>query len=55
MWDKSTGGEISFNVQPGFGIFDGLKYQRAENGREANGTAMSVFLPKRLAQLLAAD
>ena len=49
------GEEISINFQPGFGIFDELKSQRAENGRQGIGTAMSVFLPKRLAQLLAAD
>ncbi|SDL69549.1 BaiN/RdsA family NAD(P)/FAD-dependent oxidoreductase [Maricaulis salignorans] len=49
------GEEISINFQPGFGIFDELKSQRGENGRQAIGTAMSVFLPKRLAQLLAAD
>ena len=49
------GEEISINFQPGFGIFEELKSQRAENGRQAIGTAMSVFLPKRLAQLLAAD
>ena len=49
------GDEISISFQPGFGIFDELKSQRSENGRQAIGTAMSVFLPKRLAQLLAAD
>ncbi|WP_417488592.1 NAD(P)/FAD-dependent oxidoreductase [Maricaulis sp.] len=49
------GDEISISFQPGFGIFDELKSQRGENGRQAIGTAMSVFLPKRLAQLLAAD
>ncbi len=49
------GEEISINFQPGFGIFDELKSQRTENGRQAIGTAMAVFLPKRLAQLLAAD
>ena len=49
------GDEISINFQPGFGIFDELKSQRSENGRQAIGTAMAVFLPKRLAQLLAAD
>ena len=49
------GEEIAISFQPGFGIFDELKSQRAENGRQAIGTAMAVFLPKRLAQLLAAD
>lgn len=49
------GEEISISFQPGFGIFDELKSQRAENGRQGIGTAMAVFLPKRLAQLLAAD
>ena len=49
------GDEISISFQPGFDIFEALKSQRAENGRQAIGTAMSGFLPKRLAQLLAAD
>jgi predicted Rossmann fold flavoprotein len=49
------GDEISISFQPGTDIFGVLKDAREDNGRQAIGTAMAAFLPKRLAQLLAGD
>ena len=41
------------SMLPGVDLFEGLRKARAENGRQALQTALSAFLPKRLAQLIA--
>ncbi len=38
---------------PGVNLFEELRAARAQNGRQALQTALSAFLPKRLAQLIA--
>jgi predicted Rossmann fold flavoprotein len=47
------GGEIELSLLPGVNLFEELRAARAQNGRQALQTALSVFLPKRLAQLIA--
>ena len=47
------GDEIVLSLLPGVDLFEGLREARAENGRQALQTALSAFLPKRLAQLIA--
>jgi predicted Rossmann fold flavoprotein len=47
------GDEIAVSMLPGIDVFEGLRAARKENGRQALQTALSNFLPKRLAQLIA--
>ena len=47
------GDEISISMLPGIDVFEELRAARARNGRQSLQTALSAFLPKRLAQLIA--
>jgi len=47
------GDEIVVAMLPGTDLFEELRAARAQNGRQALQTALSQFLPKRLAQLVA--
>jgi predicted Rossmann fold flavoprotein len=47
------GDEITLSMLPGTDLFEELRAARAQNGRQALQTALSAFLPKRLAQLIA--
>jgi predicted Rossmann fold flavoprotein len=47
------GGEIAISMLPKVDVFEELRAARAQNGRQALQTALSAFLPKRLAQLIA--
>ncbi|SCY88259.1 NAD(P)/FAD-dependent oxidoreductase [Microvirga guangxiensis] len=47
------GAEIAVSMLPGVNLFEELRAARAQNGRQALQTALSAFLPKRLAQLVA--
>lgn len=47
------GGEIAVSMQPGVDVFEELRKARAQNGKQALQTALSAFLPRRLAQLIA--
>jgi len=47
------GDEIMLSLLPGVNLFEELRAARAQNGRQALQTALSAFLPKRLAQLIA--
>lgn len=47
------GDEIVLSMLPGVNLFEELRAARARNGRQALQTALSAFLPKRLAQLVA--
>ncbi len=47
------GSEIAVSMLPGTDVFEELRKARAQNGKQALQTALSAFLPKRLAQLIA--
>ena len=47
------GDEIALSLLPGVNLFEELRAARAQNGRQALQTALSAFLPKRLAQMVA--
>ncbi|WP_414471846.1 NAD(P)/FAD-dependent oxidoreductase [Microvirga sp. M2] len=47
------GEEIVVSMLPGVNLLEELRAARAQNGRQALQTALSAFLPKRLAQLIA--
>ncbi len=47
------GAEIVVSMLPGVNLFEELRAARAQNGRQALQTALSAFLPKRLAQVIA--
>ena len=47
------GDEIVLSMLPCVNLFEELRAARAQNGRQALHTALSAFLPKRLAQLIA--
>ncbi len=47
------GAEIVVSMLPGVNLFEELRAARSQNGRQALQTALSAFLPKRLAQLIA--
>jgi hypothetical protein len=47
------GDEIVLSMLPGVNLFEELRAARTQNGRQALQTALSAFLPKRLAQLVA--
>jgi predicted Rossmann fold flavoprotein len=46
------GDEIVLSMLPGVNLFEELRAARTQNGRQALQTALSAFLPKRLAQLI---
>ncbi|MBO1907408.1 NAD(P)/FAD-dependent oxidoreductase [Microvirga sp. 3-52] len=46
------GEEIVLSMLPGVNLFEELRAARTQNGRQALQTALSAFLPKRLAQLI---
>ena len=47
------GDEVTQTLLPGVKLIDELRAARAQNGRQALQTALSAFLPKRLAQMVA--
>ncbi|MCX2697593.1 MULTISPECIES: BaiN/RdsA family NAD(P)/FAD-dependent oxidoreductase [Ochrobactrum] len=49
------GDEIAISMLPKTDLFDALRDQRSKNGKQALQTALSFFIPKKLAQLIAAD
>ncbi|MCK0209510.1 NAD(P)/FAD-dependent oxidoreductase [Starkeya koreensis] len=46
------GEEIALSLAPGVDLFARLREARASNGRQSPATALSAFLPKRLAQFV---
>ncbi len=49
------GDEIVISMLPQTDLFEALREQRSKNGKQALQTALSYFIPKKLAQLIAAD
>ncbi len=49
------GDEIVISMLPTTDLFEALREQRSKNGKQALQTALSFFVPKKLAQLIAAD
>lgn len=49
------GDEIVISMLPTTDLFEALREQRSKNGKQALQTALSFFIPKKLAQLIAAD
>lgn len=49
------GDEIIISMLPQTDLFEALREQRSKNGKQALQTALSYFIPKKLAQLIAAD
>ncbi|EEQ96106.1 NAD(P)/FAD-dependent oxidoreductase [Brucella sp. ZJ1_1] len=49
------GDEIRIAMLPGTDIFEALREQRKQNGKQALQTALAVYLPRKLAQTLAED
>lgn len=49
------GDEIVISMLPKTDLFEALREQRSKNGKQALQTALSFFIPKKLAQLIAAD
>lgn len=49
------GDEIVISMLPHTDLFEALREQRSHNGKQALQTALSAFIPKKLAQLIAAD
>jgi predicted Rossmann fold flavoprotein len=49
------GDEILISMLPKTDLFEALREQRSKNGKQALQTALSYFIPKKLAQLIAAD
>ncbi|MFD1200086.1 NAD(P)/FAD-dependent oxidoreductase [Brucella gallinifaecis] len=49
------GDEIAISMLPKLDLFQALRDQRSKNGKQALQTALSLYLPKKLAQLVAAD
>lgn len=49
------GDEITISMLPKTDLFEALREQRSKNGKQALQTALSFFIPKKLAQLIAAD
>lgn len=47
------GAEVTLSMLPGTNVFEELRAARTKKGRQALQTALSAFLPKRLAQLIA--
>ncbi|OYX36461.1 MAG: hypothetical protein B7Y99_01630 [Caulobacterales bacterium 32-69-10] len=48
------GGEIVVDMAPGTDVYDALKAAKGANGRQAVHTALSLHVPRRLAELVAA-
>jgi len=49
------GDEILISMLPKTDLFEALREQRSKNGKQALQTALSFFIPKKLAQLIAVD
>lgn len=49
------GDEIVISMLPKTDLFEALREQRSKNGKQALQTALSFFIPRKLAQLIAAD
>ena len=49
------GNEIRISMLPQTDIFEALRDQRKQNGRQALQTALAIHLPKKLAQIIAQD
>jgi predicted Rossmann fold flavoprotein len=49
------GDEIIISMLPQTDLFEALREQRSKNGKQALQTALSYVIPKKLAQLIAAD
>jgi len=49
------GDEIVISMLPKTDLFEALREQRSKNGKQALQTALSFFIPKKLAQLIAVD
>lgn len=49
------GDEIRIAMLPSVDIFEALRVQRSQNGKQALQTALSLYLPKKLAQTIAQD
>ena len=49
------GDEIRINMLPGRDLFEALRAQRAQNGKQALQTALALHLPKKLAQTIAEE
>ncbi|MBJ6131265.1 NAD(P)/FAD-dependent oxidoreductase [Ochrobactrum sp. Q0168] len=49
------GDEIRINMLPGTDLFETLRAQRAQNGKQALQTALGLHLPKKLAQTIAEE
>ncbi len=49
------GDEIVISMLPQTDLFEALREQRSKNGKQALQTALSYVIPKKLAQLIAAD
>lgn len=49
------GSEIAISMAPHVNVFETLRALRKENGKQALQTALSTFLPKKLAQIIAAE
>ncbi|KAB2714771.1 NAD(P)/FAD-dependent oxidoreductase [Brucella intermedia] len=49
------GDEILIAMLPGTDIFEALREQRKQNGKQALQTALAAYLPRKLAQTLAED
>lgn len=49
------GDEIVISMLPQTDLFEALRERRSKNGKQALQTALSYFIPKKLAQLIAAD
>jgi predicted Rossmann fold flavoprotein len=50
-----AGDEIVISMLPQTDLFEALREQRSKNGKQALQTALSYVIPKKLAQLIAAD
>ncbi|MHC5233615.1 BaiN/RdsA family NAD(P)/FAD-dependent oxidoreductase [Brucella sp. LJL56] len=49
------GEEIRIAMMPDTDIFEGLREQRKQNGKQALQTALAIYLPRKLAQTIAED
>lgn len=49
------GSEIAMSMAPEVNVLEKLRILRRENGKQALQTALASFLPKKLAQIIAAD
>jgi len=49
------GDEVAISMAPGIDLFAVLKEQRKSNGKQALQTALALYLPKKLAQIIALE